>query len=313
MTYPRHLLQSPGWAEFRTKWGTKVVAVGNAQFTIHPLPFKPWTVGYMPRVYPADINWKLLAEKAKEENCIFVKIEPNSESFTPPQEYDVRQGERIFAYATFLIDLKKSDEELLKAMHTKTRYNIGLARRKGVTVKIGHTEEMVNEFLSLYHETSERHDMVNHPDSYYKQMFSTFSSHENAEIVTAYFEGNPLASMVIVFYNDTMFYPYGGSTHLHKDKMAFHLVFWEAMQLGKKRGCNYFDLWNCLTPEQESENHPWYGFHRFKKGFGGEFVQFPGAYDVVFQPMLYPPVLILNKIRWAALKTGMVLKKVMRR
>lgn len=313
MKYPRHLLQSPGWAEFRKRWGTKVIDLGKSQFTVHPIPSLPWKIGYMPRPYPEDIDWKKFEEAARTEKCIFVKIEPNSPTFNPPKKFLVKASKNMFAHATYIIDLQKSDEELLAAMHQKTRYNLNLAKRKGVQVKIGHTDKMMSEFLHLFHITSGRHKIFLHPDNYYKTLFKVFVEEGNAEIITGYFKGKALASMMVIFYGDTLFFPYGGSTHLYKETMPFYLVYWEAFQLGKKRGAKYFDMWNCLTPEEENPNHPWYGFHRFKKGFNGEYLPFAGAFDVVFEPRLYPLVIALNKTRWAILKTGSVLKKLVKR
>lgn len=313
MRYPPHLLQSMEWAEFRRKWGTKVVIVGKAQFTVHPIPYTNLNIGYLARAYPKDIDWQLLKKKALEEKCVYVKFEPNSESFTSPPGFMVVKGERIFAYATYLIDLTKSEDELLAAMHQKTRYNIKLAKRKGVTVKIGHTEKMLDEFLELYHETGKRHTVFNHPDSYYKLIFNTFKEKDKAEIVTGYYNGQPLASMMIFVHNNTLFYPYGGSTQIHKEVMPFYLVMWETILYGKKRDCKVFDMWNCLPPEIESPTHPWYGFHKFKKGFNGELVRFPGAYDIIFMPAVYPFVVALSKIRWVVLKSGAALKKLIKR
>src|SRR3989344_6735180 len=166
MEYPPNLLQSPGWAEFRRKWGTQVASAGKAQFTIHAIPYLPYKICYMPRPNPNDIDWKELSKIAKEEKCIFVKIEPNSLTFKAPKGYLVKPAQNIFAYATYIIDLRKSNEELLKAMHQKTRYNLNLARRRGVKVKVGHSGKMLKEFLKLYHITSTRHKMFLHPDNY---------------------------------------------------------------------------------------------------------------------------------------------------
>lgn len=310
--YPRHVLQSSLWASFRSRWGTKVIKVGKTHFTIHPMGILPWNIGYMARVFPKEIPWELLVKKARQERCIFVKIEPNSESFRIPPRYDIRRGQRMFAHATFLLDLRKSEEELLSSMHPKTRYNIGLAKRKGVEIKIGDSQEMLETFLALFRETALRQNFFNHPDGYYKTLFSVFQKRKAVAIVTGYYQGKPLVSMFFLFYNKTLFYPYGASTLAHKEVMAPYLVFWEAIRLGKNRGCHYFDLWNCLLPKEENPAHPWYGFHRFKKGFGGDLVRFCGAYDLVLIPQLYPAVLFLNKIRWAILKTGAFLKKAIK-
>lgn len=308
LKYPRHLLQSPNWAKFRQKWGTKVISVGKARFTVHPLPFLPWTVGYMPRPFTNEVNWQMLAKKAREQRCVFIKIEPNSDTFNPPPFLNVRESERMFSYATYLINLQKSEQELLVRMQAKTRYNIKLAARKGVEVKIGHTQKMLEEFLSLYRQTATRHKFFIHPDNYYKTLFEIFKQDKKAEIITGYYKGEPLASIMVFIYNNTLFYPYGGSTNEHKEMMPFYLVMWKAILLGKKRGCRCFDLWNCLPPEIENPTHPWYGFHRFKKGFNGQLICFCGAYDIIFNPFLYPLLILFNKIRWIILKLGIALR-----
>ena len=313
MKYPRHLLQSKEWALFREQWGTKVIDLGKTRFTVHNIPHLPWNIGYMPRPYPEEIDWELLRKRAKEENCIYVKIEPNSENFTPPKNITVVKGERMFAYATYLIDLSASEDELLRHMHPKTRYNINLAKRKGVTIQVGHSDENFAEFMKLYHDTEKRQGMFLHPDKYYKMIFDVFKKAGNVEIITGYYNTIPLASIMVIKHEHTLFYPYGGSTHVHKEVMAYYLIMWEAILYGKKMNCKFFDMWNCLPPGIEDPSHPWYGFHKFKKGFHGELIRFPGAYDVVFVPKIYPLIILLNKTRWAFLKTGKYLKKLINR
>lgn len=308
MKYPRHLLQSSNWTRFKQKWGTRVVNVGKAHFTVHPIPFLPWTIGYLPRPFAEDINWQELIKKAKEERCVFIKLEPNSEIFKPPAFLNVKVGERMFSYATYLIDLQKSEQELLANMQPKTRYNIKLAAKKSVKVKVGHSQKMLEEFLSLYHQTANRQKFFIHPDEYFKTLFDIFQQDKQAEIITGYYQEKPLASIMVLIYNKTLFYPYGGSTNKHKELMPFYLVMWQAILLGKKQGCRFFDLWNCLLPEMENPTHPWYGFHRFKKGFNGQLIRFCGAYDIVFNPFLYPLLLLFNKIRWIILKIGKALE-----
>lgn len=306
---PAHILQSPAWGEFRTQWGTKVVRRGQMQLTIHPIPFLPWNVGYLPRVIPQDIAWDELAKVAEANRCLFIKIEPNSTTFEPPAGLDVRPAKNMFGHATYLIDLQKSEQELLAAMHSKTRYNIRFASKKGVLTKVGNNDEMFEEFLKMFHETNLRHHVVIHPDEYYRTLFRVFKAHGMAEIVTSYYDNVPLSSMVLLYYGETLFYPFGASTDLHRDKMPSQLTYWRTIEQGKKRGCKYFDMWNCLLPEQESPSHPWFGFHKFKKGFGGEMVQFCGAFDIVFSPRLYGLMLLLNNIRWKLLKLAVSLRR----
>jgi peptidoglycan pentaglycine glycine transferase (the first glycine) len=170
MIYTKHLMQSDRWAAFRQSWGTTVVKAGNAYFTTHKIPFLPFKIGYMPRPLLEDIDWKEIKKAGEKEKCIFIKIEPNAKRINPTKKIILKKSERIFAYATFMINLQKSEEELLAAMDIKTRYNVNLAKRKGVEVRIGSSEKMVEEFLVLQHETSNRHGILLHPDEYYYKM-----------------------------------------------------------------------------------------------------------------------------------------------
>ena len=83
--------------------------------------------------------------------------------------------------------------------------------------------------------------------------------------------------------------------------MASNLMMWEAIKWGKKHNAKHFDLWGCLGPDAD-KNHPWYGFHRFKEGFGGELVEFMGSYDLVINPILYNIYTVLYPLRKNLLK-----------
>ena len=87
--------------------------------------------------------------------------------------------------------------------------------------------------------------------------------------------------------------------------MASNLMMWEAIKFGKRLGLKKFDMWGCLGPNQD-KNNPWYGFHRFKEGYGPKLVEFVGSYDLVINKKLYFVYKIADKIRWSLLK----LKKI---
>lgn len=304
--YPPHIVQSKEWGEFKTKMGTPAVRAGDVQVTLHPVPFTNLKVGYCPRARAEDLDLESLYDKGQENNCSHIKIDvPNTESkfeISPPTEetgntFEIRSSKSTFATATFMLDLTLSEEELLKKMHPKTRYNINVAKRHGVVVQ--QTDDLTL-FLRLQKETAQRQNFHLHPDNYYRTLWNLLSPRDMAYTLVAQHKGEGLASFLLLKYKDTFYYPYGGSTNLHKEVMANNLIMWEAILLGKALGCTQFDMWGAL-PNPVKTNSPWYGFHRFKEGYGGEHVEFPGAWDLVIKPLPYRAFKTVDRLRWALL------------
>ena len=281
--------------------GTKAVRVGNAQFTLHPIPFTKLNVGYCPRPQAEDLDLDALMKVGEEHGCTHIKIDvPNAkeELELRTQNAELRGTSPTFATATFLLDLTKSEEELLANMHSKTRYNVRLAERKGVTVS---EVDNLTDFLKLQKETADRQGFFIHPDEYYHTQWDILRPQEMVHALVASYEDTPLAAYLLFKYNDTFYYPYGGSSLLHKKLMASNLLMWEAIKLGKKLGCTVFDMWGAL-PSPVDENDPWYGFHKFKQGFGPEHVHYPGAWDLVIKPNEYTLFKAADAARWKLLK-----------
>ena len=91
---------------------------------------------------------------------------------------------------------------------------------------------------------------------------------------------------MLVSFKDTFYYPYGGSSVEYKQVMANNLIAWEAIRLGKKLGLKKFDMWGALEPDADPKD-PWFGFHNFKKGYGGKLVEYVGTYDLVLNRPIY--------------------------
>ena len=210
----------------------------------------------------------------------------------------LRKSKPIFATQTILLDLTKSEEELLAEMKQKTRYNVRLAEKKGVVVEERDDPEALDIFLKLQKETAKRQGFFVHPDSYYSTVWEVLRPKSMAHLLVAKVENTPVVAWLLLKYQDTFYYPYGGSSTEFKEYMASNLMMWEAIKLGKKLGCKVFDLWGAT----DDESDPWYGFTRFKLGYGGELVSFPGAYDLILNSLLYYPFILVDKLRWWFLK-----------
>jgi lipid II:glycine glycyltransferase (peptidoglycan interpeptide bridge formation enzyme) len=247
------------------------------------------TVGYFPKgPFPDSKLAQALKKISHDENCAFIKLEPNIElnSQTRIDSHFKKSLKPLFTKYNFVLDLSPTEEELLKNMHQKTRYNIKVAQKKGVAVEIRDDLEALKTYLKLYFETTRRQGYFGHNEIYHTKVWETFSKTGQVKFAIAYHEKTPLVAWMLLSFKDTLYYPYGGSSHLHRDVMASNLVAWEAIKLGKSLGLKKFDMWGALGPDADPKD-PWYGFHKFKMGYGGRLVEYLGSFDLVSDPLIY--------------------------
>lgn len=309
-----HPLQSLEWGKFREKTGIKVVRTNNLQLTIHSLPYTKYTIGYFPK--GPDIDKKMLdtlLEIGKKENCIFIQLEPNIEK-KDGKRYKFNNlfpsSRPLFTKYTFILDLTKPEDELLKNMNSKTRYNTKLAEKKGVKVVEDNSDNAFKEYLRLTKETTQRQKFYAHSENYHKLMWETLRQAQgkpinfnelSAHLLTAIYNKETLAAWIVFVLGDTLYYPYGASSTKHREVMASNLMMWETIKFGKKLGLKNFDMWGALGENPDSKD-PWYGFHKFKEGYGARHVEFVGSYDYVLNKKLYFIYNVLNNLRWIILK-----------
>jgi lipid II:glycine glycyltransferase (peptidoglycan interpeptide bridge formation enzyme) len=187
---------------------------------------------------------------------------------------------------TVLIDLNRSEEELLRRMKQKTRYNIRLAEKKDVTLRVGATEDLAMLYR-MYAETSVRDSFVIRDEGYYRTVWESFmrSNNPTCEPLIAEVEGEPVAAIFVFYFTDRAYYVYGMARNVHRDKMPAYLLQWEAIRRAKARGCSVYDLWGA--PEVFDESDTMWGVFRFKEGLGGAVVRTLGAWDFAPSPLWY--------------------------
>lgn len=305
-----HPLQSQLWGEFREKTGVKVVRKNDLQVTIHPIPYTNFKIGYFPK--GSQINQKMLndlLEIGKTNNCIFIQIEPSIEK-SNAKKYSFknlyRSAHPIFTKYNFVLDLTKSEEELLKNMNQKTRYNIRLAEKKGVEIIEDNSDKAFEEYLELTKETTQRQKFYAHGEKYHKLMWETLKTqNKNNEfsihLFKAIYNKETLATWILFVLGDTLYYPYGASSIKYREVMASNLMMWEVIRFGKKLNLKKFDMWGALGLNPNIKD-PWYGFHRFKEGYGGRLVEYVGSFDFVINPFMYRIYKTADKIRWGLLR-----------
>lgn len=313
-----HVIQSWQWGEFREKTGLEVVRMGIFdagrlvsvyQMTIHPVPHTPFNIGYIPKSSIPEVELlDELATLAKQRNIIFIKFEPNIEkNQVTSEQMDLLKNQltkskkTLFTKHNFLLNLSPAEDKLMAGMHSKTRYNIKIAQKKGVTVEERQDDQAFDIYLKLYFATTKRQKYFGHSPLYHRLMWRTLKPTGIAQILIGSYQNQPLVAWVLFKFGNTLYYPYGGSSEAHKNVMASNLVAWEAIKLGKRLGCDNFDFWGALGPDA-STSDPWQGFHRFKAGYGGRLVEYVGTYDLVINKPLYQLTNTADQLRWFFLR-----------
>jgi lipid II:glycine glycyltransferase (peptidoglycan interpeptide bridge formation enzyme) len=309
-----HPLQSWEWGEFRKELGQKVFRTENYQVFFHHLPQIPFTIGYFPKgPLPDKEMVEILTKVGKENKTIFIKLEPNAPKLKIKNEklkinLGLTPGRPLFTKYTSLIDLTKSEEELLARMHPKTRYNTHLAQKHGVIVEEDNSSKAFNAFLKLLLETTRRQGFYAHDENFHRKQWQILHPAGISHLLVAKYRGKILATFLLFLFNKVLYYPYGASTREHREAMAPTLLMWEAIRFGKKTGCQTFDLWGETSPEAKPSD-PWFGWHRFKQSFGPEIVEFVGTYDLVLNPTLYQIYRAADWARWKFLRIKARLNK----
>jgi len=291
-----HLLQLAEWGELKSGFDWTPVRLLNGaagvQVLFRKLPLG-LTLAYIPK---AGLPASLLPDvdsACRKRGAVFCKWEPDAwEDNAPhPPEGFVRSPQNIQPPRTILVDLRGSEEELLARMKQKTRYNIRLAARSGVTVRAW---DDLPAFHAMLKATGGRDGFHVHTLEYYQRAYGLFHPAGMAELLVAEYEGRPLAALMVFAHGGRAWYVYGASTDEERSRMPAYLLQWEAMRWARARGCEEYDLWGVPDEDEAaleagftSRGDGLWGVYRFKRGFGGRLARAAQALDRVYNPLLY--------------------------
>lgn len=273
-------LQSWQWGNFQKSVGREIVSLGDSNLTAIKMPlFGGKFYWYIPHGNITAPSVETLNYKS-----LFLRVDPLS-NFKPDSNYRWRFVPSTQPQCVRVLDLTKTEEEMLGAMHPKTRYNINLSERKGVAVGPG----SITEFLKLNHATSQRDEFISHPDAYYQKMIKALTGDCAAKIWQASFNGQALASAIVIYFGDTATYAHGASSNEGRNLMAPYLLHWKIMQDARRQGFKFYDLGGVNPADENDEAYKpsWQGITRFKQGFGGEIRCNPRSFDLIYRPFWY--------------------------
>ena len=280
-------LQSWQWGEFqeslsRRIWRLEIEEL-KALVIRHNLPLGKNYL-YCPRGPIGQGDFNNFLEKVKKiaqrEKSIFFKIEPPLMDFEfRVSDFEfIKSSRQIQPAKTLILDISKSEEELLKQMRPKTRYNIRLAQKKGVTIE--ESTEKIDDFLRLSKKTAQRDKFHLHPKKYYQKMLKVLGQGETVKLFLAKYQGQVIVANLVCFFGRTAVYLHGASDYGFRHLMAPYLCQWQAICQAKEQGFKYYDFWGI-------DEERWPGVTRFKRGFTGQEIAFPGSADLVFRPIWY--------------------------
>ena len=303
--------QSLEWGKVKDNWKNEVVLaedengniIGAISILIRKMPIFG-TLMYSSRgpicdIYNEEVLEQLTKgakELAKKYKAMVFKVEPDIKSddeefrnIITKIGYKIKDDaknfrEEIQPRYVFRLDIKgKTEDELFAGCHSKTRYNIRLATKKGVTIKEVGREEL-KDFHKIMIETGSRDGFIIRPLEYFEKMYDNLAPN-HMKLLMAYYEGKPISGVIPIMYGNKTWYLYGASSNKYRNVMPNYLLQWEMIKMAIERKDDVFDFRGVSGVVDK--DHPQYGLYRFKKGFGAEFTEFIGEIYIPFKPFVY--------------------------
>lgn len=304
-----HFAQTPQWARLKDMWQNEVVLSldengkikGSMSLLIRKIPFFKSTIMYSPRGPVCDIYDKQTIkelvdgakELAKKYKSYVLKIDPDVEisdekfktimsqcGFKTKTSKNFEGIQPNFVFRKNISGM--SEQEVFDSFHSKHRYNVRLAIKKGCSVKIGKREDL-KSFVDIMMETGVRDGFVPRSLEYFEKMYDELG--DMMRLYLVYYNDKVISGAISILYGNKVWYLYGASSNEFRNVMPNYLMQWEMIKWAVEEKCDIYDFRGVSGDLDES--NPMYGLYRFKKGFNGDLVEFVGALDYVFNPLMY--------------------------
>src|SRR3989339_258559 len=292
--------QSDIWKNFQQSIGRECFWVDEILITKIPLPFNYcWFLVSKPFLTQKnnDSFWQKIIDLAKTQRTVYIRFENPSEKITDfLKNLKFQTAKKSYLPETTLIlDLTQTEEEILKQMKPKGRYNIKLAQKKGLTIEnFNYQDEKklksaIANFHQILKETASRDKFFSHDQDYYLKMLLALKNH--AKLYLAKYENKYIAGIITTQFQNTVIYYYGASSSQHRAVMAPYLLQWTAIQAAKKNGFEIYDFLGIAPTSnyhsrESGKKHPLQSVTDFKLKFGGIIISYPESKEYIFKPFL---------------------------
>lgn len=241
-----------------------------------------------------------MKKQATEHKCVFVRVRPQAEA-TDENLWQMKNlGFRMAPmYLSVehagVLDLTKSEEELLKGMRQRLRRSLRKAEKNNIEVETSTDPADVAEFYRVQVETAGRHEFVSFSEDFLQKQFDAFAEDGDVVLYTARHEGEILAQNFMIFYGNEASYHYGASTAKGTKLSGAPLLHMRAMRDARERGIKRYNFWGIVG--EEETNHRFYGVSVFKRGFGVDELKYIPAHDLVIKPLPYAITWTIETVR----------------
>lgn len=286
-----HPLQLWGWGQVKAAHGWKAERlfaykhddshdeiVGAAQVLIRRLPAPFRSIAYIPRgpvgggTYDAEFLELIAALVKRDYKSVTLSIEPFSREYDAPKGW-IRSKNSVLPAETILLDLKKSESDLLAAMAKKTRQYIRKSASEGIDIRMVRSKEDLEACLHIYKQTAERAGFNLHSYQYYTDVFHLMGEH--SPVFAAYLEGQPIAFLWVAMSADTAYELYGGMNEDGQRLRANYALKWHVIRKAKEWGVSQYDFGGLVVG----------GVSVFKQGWSESETMLSGTYDYPLSPL----------------------------
>jgi lipid II:glycine glycyltransferase (peptidoglycan interpeptide bridge formation enzyme) len=302
---PGTFLQSWNWGEVNRRIGNKIARLGfykgNSLLGLAQLIHQPAKRGphlLIPGGPVVDYSNKKLVrfvfsaikKYSKKENVWFVRMRPDILDSSKYQELFKDMGfnsapMHVHGENTLVLDLNKSDESILMSMRKNTRYLIRKSIKDGYTVTSSTEIGKIKHLYNLQEETVKRHNFIGFNKKLFRAELEIFSKDNQALLFECRKDSKLLASALIIFYAGKAFYHFSGSSDESRKTNASYYLQWQIIKKVKKMGMKYYDFWGVA--KNNDPNHRFWGVTVFKRGFGGERINWMHAQDMIIHPFYW--------------------------
>ena len=282
-------IQRTGFYENNKLVGAMLSIVENAKrgryLTVPGGPIIDWQNQNLVNAFVKEIK-----KIAKEKNCVFVRVRPQLVSDDFSKNLFKKLGfinapMHLHAELTSQLDITKTEEELLSQMRKTTRYEIKKAIKQGIKITASTDISLIKDFYDLQIQTAKRQNFVPFSYNFLHEQFKVFAESGHALLYNAEFNNKFLAQAFVIFYGKEAVYHYGASTDMGRNYGGAYLIQWEAILEAKKRGMTRYNFWGVSPIDKPT--HRFSGLSLFKRGFGGQDVEYLHAQDLIINKPKY--------------------------
>lgn len=311
-----NFLNSPAWQTFQQEYGFATVLKDCNLFIAKKALIFPY---YLASRVVFENEAQISDAFKTLDKPVFIRIAPEDDSsfallkkYCETQNLPLKKQASFQPKQTLVVDLEKEMDQILSEMKQKHRYNLKLAQKKELKFEIysENLEKYFERFWLLHADTASRQDFHTHPKAYYQKMIEVLEKEKMVHIgFVSSKEGLDLATTMMITYKGIATYLHGGSHKDHKELMAPYLLHFESMKFAKELGFQKYDFWGInAKPVEDPTNlnssnwtyfdkHPSAGTTRFKLGFGGSIINYPGTFDLVLDRYKYSAYQLIKKLK----------------